>query len=754
MEEYMKKFTFLAFLLMVPGALALAQFPHVTIRQIQEMPLDSLRMADTLSGFSANSNQALWTLQASPYNLDTVTVTGLCVVPAKVITYSAGGWTMVLCDTAAANQTQWGGVLVRGNAPADTTQLLADGFLNVAAGDIIEMTGLVSEFPTLRGFSLTQFQPIAGKPISIIGSGKVPKPVVKNVGDFYKGVFPNGKIQYSTGEPFEGFYVEFHNLTIDNKVNTARGTFSAVDSAGNEISEYDMSHSFTLGHGGSLPFPADTAWQRLYAGLGNGLRIDTLRGIITTSSGSEGPRGYRIAPLYPSDVVLAKAPAPPLITAHRRNPVVVSPDTTATISVKVTRQANGSSPSTVSLIYSAGNAAFIAVPMSFSASDTTYVGVIPKQATNTLVRYFVQVADSFAQVIRLANSATSGIASDTSKGFFFYNALNRPLTIRDVQYTPYINGRTPYLGAVTALSGIITADTANIALTPLSTGWTNAWYMQSTSQPWSGIWLTTTDTIAIKQMDALRNGDSVTVTGTIQEQFDVTRLGNITGVVKVSGGNALPAPVALTTSGFNVGNGTPSAESYEGMLVKFTNLTVTDINPTFSDPSEYSVNDGSGPVVVQQGGRNKYSNVPADSAAGKTIFHVGNKIGSLTGIVYYSFNQYKFVPRTDADFQNVVLTGVKLAQTGALPASYALSQNYPNPFNPSTVIQYALPASGSVTLKVFNILGQEVRTLVNEFQAPGRYAVRFDASSLASGMYFYRIQSGSYSSIMKMMVIK
>jgi hypothetical protein len=190
------------------------------------------------------------------------------------------------------------------------------------------------------------------------------------------------------------------------------------------------------------------------------------------------------------------------------------------------------------------------------------------------------------------------------------------------------------------------------------------------------------------------------------------------------------------------------------MLVKFTNLTVTDINPTFSDPSEYSVNDGSGPVVVQQGGRNKYSNVPADSAAGKTIFHVGNKIGSLTGIVYYSFNQYKFVPRTDADFQNVVLTGVKLAQTGALPASYALSQNYPNPFNPSTVIQYALPASGSVTLKVFNILGQEVRTLVNDFQSPGRYAVRFDASSLASGMYFYRIQSGSYSSIMKMMVIK
>ncbi len=737
-------------LLVLCAVSGFAQYPHVTIRQIQEMPADSLAMADTISNFGANSTQLHWTLQTSPYNGDTVVVTGIVAVPPMVITYTASGWTMVLYDTAAS-QDSWAGILVRANI-ADSTQLVADGFMSVAAGDTITMTGVVSEFPLQRGFSLTQFQPIAGHPLDVSATtGPVPKIVVKNVGDFYKGIFSTGKMQVATGEPLEGMYVEFHNLTIDNKVNTARGTFSAVDSAGNEISEYDMSRYFTLGQTG-WAF-ADTAWVRKYANIGNGTRIDTLRGIITTSSGSEGPRGYRIAPMYYSDVVFTTVPTPPLVQTQRRNPVVITPDTTATISVKVTQQVNGSLPKTVSLKYSTNKTAFSTVAMTFQASDTTYVGVIPKQIDTTYVRYYIEVADSFGQTVRLANSATSGIASDTSKGFFFYNVKSTPLTIHDVQYTPFVNGRSAYIGAVTALSGIITADTAHIGISPVTTGSTNAWYMQSTSAPWSGLWLSTSDTLVQKQMAALQNGDSVTVTGTVQEQFDVTRLGNITTVVKVSSGKPEPAPVSLTTGAFNVSNGAASAEPYEGMLVKFTNVTVTDVNPTFSDPTEYSVNDGSGAVVVQQSGKYKYSNAPADTLLGKTVFHVGNKIGSLTGIVYYSFNQYKFVPRTDADFVSVVLTGVATGPQG-LPTKYAVSQNYPNPFNPTTMIQYALPRAGLVTLKVYNVLGQQVSTLVDDVREAGNYTVRFDASRLSSGVYFYRLQSGSFSVVKKMALVK
>ena len=759
----MKQLLFVTLLVLVLAASAWAQYPHVSIADLQRVSADSLAMADTITNFGANSVQQQWTLQisryvrpASPFKGDTVTITGVCLAPARLITYTGWGWTMVLYDTGTVDN--WGGILVRGNGgTADTTQMLADGFLNVQPGDVVNMTGYLSEFPTQRAFSLTQFVPLKGVPIEIVGSAPVPKPIMKNVSDFYKGVFPAGKTQYSTGEMFEGMYVELHNLTVDAKVNTTRGTFSAVDSLGNEISEYDWSHYFTLGHtsGGNIIAPADSVWSKTYANLGNGVKVDTLRGIISTASGSEGPRGYRIAPLFPGDVVLGSFPAPPLVGTHRRNPVVLSPDTDATVSVKVTRQGNGGPAKTASLFYTVDMAAaFDTVKMTYQASDSTWSGIIPRKPAGSFVKYFIQVVDSFAQTVRLANSATnSGIAADTSKGFFFYTVLDRPLSIHDVQFTPYINGRSAYQGAVLSLSGIMTADTAHMDMSPATTGSTNAWYMQSGNAPFSGIWLSTSDTTAQKQLAALRNGDSVTVTGTVQEQFDVTRLGNITSAVKVSGGNPEPSPVVRLTNDFNVPNGASSAEPYEGMLVKFNNVTVTDVNPTFSDPTEYSVSDGSGAVVVQRSGRNKYSNVAGDTALGKTVFMVGNKIASLTGIVYYSFNQYKFVPRTDADFEGVVLTGVA-EKAAERPVTYALEQNYPNPFNPSTMIQYALPRAGNTSLKVYNILGQQVASLVNEYQAAGKYSVKFDASSLSSGVYFYRVQSGSYSAIKKMMLIK
>ena len=89
-----------------------------------------------------------------------------------------------------------------------------------------------------------------------------------------------------------------------------------------------------------------------------------------------------------------------------------------------------------------------------------------------------------------------------------------------------------------------------------------------------------------------------------------------------------------------------------------------------------------------------------------------------------------------------------------IPTVYALEQNYPNPFNPSTVINFSLPESGLVTLKVFNILGEEVATLINEMRSVGNYEVSFDASHLTTGMYIYRIESGEFTSIKKMLLVK
>ncbi|MHB1687297.1 MAG: T9SS type A sorting domain-containing protein [Ignavibacteriaceae bacterium] len=98
------------------------------------------------------------------------------------------------------------------------------------------------------------------------------------------------------------------------------------------------------------------------------------------------------------------------------------------------------------------------------------------------------------------------------------------------------------------------------------------------------------------------------------------------------------------------------------------------------------------------------------------------------------------------------LVGIKTINQS--PVSYSLSQNYPNPFNPSTTIKFSIQKPGLVTLKIYNILGQEVMTLVNQEMNMGSYSYSFDASRLSSGVYFYNIKSGSFVQTKKMLLLK
>ena len=89
-----------------------------------------------------------------------------------------------------------------------------------------------------------------------------------------------------------------------------------------------------------------------------------------------------------------------------------------------------------------------------------------------------------------------------------------------------------------------------------------------------------------------------------------------------------------------------------------------------------------------------------------------------------------------------------------IPTDFQLSQNYPNPFNPSTTINYNLPEAANVKLIIYNILGQEIKTLVNEFKEAGVHTINFNASELNSGLYIYKIEAGSFTQTRKMTLIK
>jgi hypothetical protein len=94
-----------------------------------------------------------------------------------------------------------------------------------------------------------------------------------------------------------------------------------------------------------------------------------------------------------------------------------------------------------------------------------------------------------------------------------------------------------------------------------------------------------------------------------------------------------------------------------------------------------------------------------------------------------------------------------------LPNKFVLEQNYPNPFNPSTTIKYEIPDqvrndNVNVSIKVYDVLGREIATLVNKQQKPGNYEVEFDATELTSGIYFYRMRAGEFVQTKKMLLMK
>ncbi|MDZ7315652.1 MAG: T9SS type A sorting domain-containing protein [candidate division KSB1 bacterium] len=153
------------------------------------------------------------------------------------------------------------------------------------------------------------------------------------------------------------------------------------------------------------------------------------------------------------------------------------------------------------------------------------------------------------------------------------------------------------------------------------------------------------------------------------------------------------------------------------------------------------------------GGR--YGSIEWASHMRDAVWNNVNYHGTMTFLEDHKFNMSTMNSITGIDTNSIDYrpTGTKVAEL-LKPVKYELKQNYPNPFNPSTTIEYSLPQQAWVTVKVYDLRGTEVATLVNEMKAPGSYSVVFNAGELPNGIYLYRINNGSQILTKKMMLIK
>jgi len=188
----------------------------------------------------------------------------------------------------------------------------------------------------------------------------------------------------------------------------------------------------------------------------------------------------------------------------------------------------------------------------------------------------------------------------------------------------------------------------------------------------------------------------------------------------------------------------PSPDTTSYMAGYFT--LSTDGGNTWSNPEKFTPDSplldwrypSIAEVIPVSGAYTMHIVMQGDSLPGSTVNTAGMPVGVTAQ--YYHFSYTDIPPSVDSDNSTI--------------SNFDLQQNYPNPFNPSTIIKYSIPTSSFVQLTIYDVLGNEVATLVNEEKPSGTYEINFSAEGLSSGIYFYQLSSGSFLSTKKMLLLK
>ncbi len=561
-------------------------------------------------------------------------------------------------------------------------------------GDTVKATGYVYEYNTAPSNMTELFitQPIAVK----IGDGTRPAANIVSSGDLR---LPIDAEQWGT------VMVEVQSSwVVDDAL--AYGEWSIDDGTG------------------SVNVDDDSDSLANFVRPPKGTAIQSVTGWLYHHYGSYADStAYKLEPLYVEDIVIGGGP--PTITDFAVAVTAFGPTDAVTVSANME---DASAVASADIQYRVDGAAWTAAAMSQGTGADTLVwtGTIPATSTEgAKVEYFLEATDDGGDN---QASALSTVFPDTSKKLYGYFTKAAGSSIADIQHTPFDQGASLYDGAVVTVTGVVTTRTGSAG---------SDFVIQDGSATWSSIGCNDSSATYVPT-----EGDNVTVTGTVDEEWaewtfkygDNTMLRDISSVTVNSSGNSV---AELAATGANLA-GDP--EAYESVLVNVGSVTVTAVNQY-----DWTVSDGSGEFLIDDDWC--LANGAADSLLGLAVDDV---IADLSGIFNHSFGTYKIQIRDEADlgFSLGVVAG------NGLPAVFSLSQNYPNPFNPATTINYTLPIQSQHTLTVYNLLGAEVATLVNEAKPAGAYSIIWNAQRFASGLYFVRLEAGDYHNVKKMILLK
>jgi len=441
---------------------------------------------------------------------------------------------------------------------------------------------------------------------------------------------------------------------------------------------------------------------------------------------------YKLEPLYKEDIVWGVGLPPSLSNVHR-TPGIPTPSDVVTVSVDVTTDLTLTDSS---LYYRVDGGEYTMIPL-LKTTGNTYEGQIPAQILGSWVDYFIKVTDDQDQ------NALS--PADTSVRNWCYPVTDGNLTIHDIQYTPWELADTPFEGIEVQVTGVVTVDTLNL------NGYVS-FPIQDAEGPWNGLYV-----YAEGMGLDLANGDEVTVTGVATDHnaewlymFENNTQILAETVELVSEGNSIDY-VQVSTGDLNV-DSSDVIETYEGSLVEIHGATLTAINSY-----DVSFDDGTGPCLIDDDAQFPDFYVDDDFlyAYGDTI-RLGDKIDVIKGSFVFSFGTFKIEVGSESEFGTVVGIDAEIQST---PLTYQLKQNFPNPFNPETRIYFEIPQAHDVTIAIYNMLGQKIRTLVKEKFNAGSHVVNWDGKNdrglqVPTGMYIYRIMAGDFVAAKKMVMIK